>query len=65
MNTEQQIKIDDDQLFGTVYKPSVVKRLIPYLKGKLRLVILALVATALWSISQTAMPFMIKIAINY
>ena len=64
MNTEQQINIDDDQLFGTVYKPSVVKRLIPYLKGKLRLVILALVATALWSISQTAMPFMIKIAID-
>ena len=64
MNTEQQIKIDDDQLFGKVYKPSVVKRLIPYLKGRLRLVILALVATALWSISHTAMPFMIKIAID-
>ena len=64
MNTEQQIKIDDDQLFGKVYKPSVVKRLMPYLKGKLRLVIVALVATALWSISATAMPFMIKIAID-
>ena len=48
MNTEQQIKIDDDQLFGKVYKPSVVKRLLPYLKGRLRLVILALIATALW-----------------
>ena len=64
MNTENQIKIDDDQLFGKVYKPNVVKRLIPYLKGKTRLVILALAATTLWSISITAMPFMIKIAID-
>ena len=36
----------------------------PYLKGKLRLVIVALVATALWSITATAMPFIIKIAID-
>ena len=64
MNTENQIKIDDDQLFGKLYKPNVVKRLIPYLKGRIRLVITALVATALWSISITAMPFMIKIAID-
>ena len=64
MNTEHQIKIDDDQLFGKLYKPNVVKRLIPYLKGRIRLVVIALVATALWSISITAMPFMIKIAID-
>ena len=63
MNSEQKIKIDDDQLFGKVYKPSVVKRLIPYLKGQGKLVILALTATVLWSVSQAAMPFMIKIAI--
>ena len=64
MNTEHQIKIDDDQLFGKLYKPNVVKRLIPYLKGRIRLVIISLVATALWSVSITAMPFMIKIAID-
>ena len=64
MNTEHQIKIDDDQLFGKLYKPNVVKRLIPYLKGRIRLVITTLVATALWSISITTMPFMIKIAID-
>lgn len=64
MNSEQKIKIDDDQLFGKVYKPSVVKRLIPYLKGQGKLVILALTATVLWSVSQAAMPFMIKIAID-
>ena len=64
MNTEHQIKIDDDQLFGKVYKPNVVKRLTPYLKGRIRLVIISLVATALWSVSITAMPFMIKIAID-
>ena len=64
MNTEHQIKIDDDQLFGKLYKPNVVKRLTPYLKGRIRLVIISLVATALWSVSITAMPFMIKIAID-
>ncbi|SVC60895.1 uncharacterized protein METZ01_LOCUS313749, partial [marine metagenome] len=56
--------MNDDQLFGQIYKPSVVKRLIPYLKGRVKLVVLALVATALWSISQAAMPFIIKIAID-
>ncbi|MXY21133.1 MAG: ABC transporter ATP-binding protein [Dehalococcoidia bacterium] len=54
----------DEEVFGSVYDQRVILRLLPYIWPFKGLVILATVSMLIYTVTQTAVPFMIKIAID-
>lgn len=54
----------DEEVFGSVYDQRVILRLLPYIWPFKGLVILATVSMLIYTVTQTAVPFIIKIAID-
>ena len=54
----------DEEVFGSVYDGRVVARLIPYILPYKRLVVLSFAAMLLYTGTQVAIPWIIKIAID-
>ena len=56
--------MSDEDVFGSVYDHRIVKRLIPYVMPYKHLVALAAVAMIVFAVSQVAVPWLIKLAID-
>ena len=54
----------DEEIFGRVYNPPVIRRIIPYIAPYKALMLLAIVSTLTYVGTQTVIPWLIKIGID-
>lgn len=53
-----------EEAFGNVYNPRVVQQILPYILKQKHLVVLALVAMLIFTVTSAAVPWMVKVAID-
>ena len=64
MHRASDVSALDEERYGSVYDHTVVTRIVPYILPQKRLVAAATVAMAVFSATQVAVPWLIKIAID-
>ena len=53
-----------EEAFGSVYNPRVIRRMIPYVTRQKRLAALAVVSMLIYTVTAAAIPWMVKVAID-
>ena len=60
----KKLTIAGEEIFGTAYDKNVVKRIIPYILAHKKSAIVALVSMLIFSATQVAFPWLIKVGID-
>ena len=61
---DRKLTIGGEEVFGTAYDSNVVKRIIPYILAHKKSAIVALVSMLIFSATQVAFPWLIKVGID-